>query len=384
MILNLALPAPPITDTMSSPSNLSVAPSASQPLTPEQVKFNRLVARIEKARAELLAWQDETADFAQAHVQRVRPLLVEIEACHRALVDKLDALLAGTGWTKTERRTMRNMLCEEAAGLIESESTDDAQRDHLKAIHDRHAETDFDTENRESMALFKEMFEAVAGVDLGDEAFESEDEMMQRAQERLAAQHEARQTQDQPRRGRPKKPTAAQRKRDDEAREASQSVREVYRQLASALHPDRAVDDADRATRTAQMQRVNQAYDANDLLALFALQLEIEQIDAARLAHATAQRARHYNRVLTAQLAELQAEIEGRQAAFRFQFGLDPFERVQPAKLGVLLNREVAELRAALAEANRDLRRLDDPVAAKRWFKQVRREARMFDDELPF
>ena len=60
------------------------------------------------------------------------------------------------------------------------------------------------------------------------------------------------------------KKTAKQRARDEklkiEADETSLSIREVYRKLVSALHPDREPDPQERARKTALMQRVNQAY----------------------------------------------------------------------------------------------------------------------------
>jgi curved DNA-binding protein CbpA len=42
-------------------------------------------------------------------------------------------------------------------------------------------------------------------------------------------------------------------------------VREVFRKLASELHPDRETDPAEHARKTELMQRVNQAYKAGDL-----------------------------------------------------------------------------------------------------------------------
>src|SRR5690606_20305824 len=82
------------------------------------------------------------------------------------------------------------------------------------------------------------------------------------------------------------------------AREASVSVREVYRKLVSALHPDREIDAAERKRKTRLMQRANQAYERNDLLELLALQIETEQIDAAALASVPEERLKHYNQVL--------------------------------------------------------------------------------------
>jgi hypothetical protein len=84
-----------------------------------------------------------------------------------------------------------------------------------------------------------------------------------------------------------RKPSAAAPAREErhavEADQLKQSVRDIFRKLTSQLHPDREPDAAERARKTALMQRVNVAYAANDLLALLELQLEVEQIDQAEL-----------------------------------------------------------------------------------------------------
>jgi len=364
---------------MKTPANLSLAAGAERPVTPQQRKFNQLVRQIEAARAELLAWQDQVPLFAQAHSQRVRPLQFEFAACHREMVHKLDTLIARPGWTQAQLDTMRQILCSVAGLLIEGNEIDAPQAAEIKALHDKHADTDFDTENRESVAAMKDLLESITGFDLGDDALDSEQGLFDRTQQRLRAQ--AQQEAERAQARRTARPSAAARRRQAEAEQATQSMREVYRKLASALHPDRAADGPDRIARTALMQRVNQAYDAKDLLALFALQLEIEQVDVEHLARATAERAQHYNRVLADQLASLQAQIQAQQTAFCMDYSSDPFLRPNPRKLGVLLEREVSEMRAMIAEARRDLRRLDEPAAAKRWLARMRRQQQSLDDD---
>jgi len=206
---------------------------------------------------------------------------------------------------------------------------------------------------------------------------------MQRAQQKLRDEAERKEQHDAARARRPARQTAAQRKREAEQQEASRSVREVFRKLASALHPDRASDEADRARRTALMQRVNSAYAAQDLLALFALQLEIEQVDAEHLAQASSERMRHYNRVLVAQLEELKDEIESQVAAFGMDFGVEPWRRLNPRKLTPLLDEEVLQIRAALMQLQRDLQLLSEPASTKRWIKKLR-QTQAQDDNDPF
>ena len=365
-------------------SALSIAAQAGAALSPEQRKYNQLVARIEKARTELLAWQEQLPLFAQAHATRMQPLMAELAAQRRQLVLELASLLEQPGWRKAERQTLRRALCEQAADLVDSEFIDEAAAAELRALHDQHADTSLDDARREALDGMKNMFEAVAGVDLGDEAFDSEEALLQRAQQRLLsdAEREA-QRHEQAQAQRPSRQSAAQRKRQAQQEQASKSVREVYRQLASALHPDRADDEADRVRRTALMQRVNQAYDKQDLLGLFALQLEIEQIDSAHLARASTERLRHYNRVLAAQLAELQDEIELQVSAFGMNFGIEPWRRLNPHKLGPVLEDDVRQIRATLAEVARELKQLDQPAGVKRWLQQERQRQKL-DDEDPF
>ena len=229
----------------------------------------------------------------------------------------------------------------------------------------------------------KGLFEAVSGVELGDDELASEEELFERAQARMAERAQAaEQTAQQAPPARERRKSAAERRRENEARQATQTVREVYRKLASTLHPDRAVDAAERDTKTALMQRVNQAYERNDLLALLELQLEIEQVDRSHIAGASAERMKHYNKVLAEQLEELQAETEAREMAFCAEYGLTPPNRLDPRKLGPIVQYQVRELRTALAEAQRERRMLADPAATKRWLKHEQRRQREeeFDD----
>jgi hypothetical protein len=127
------------------------------------------------------------------------------------------------------------------------------------------------------------------------------------------------------------------------------------------------------------MQKANQAYAANDLLALLELQLQIEQVDAGHIANASAQRVKHYNQILAEQLAELRTEAARVETGFRLDFGLQSGWGLSPKKLMATIKEDAREMRAVLAEVQRELRLLDDPVAVKRWLKQARSRRRSDD-----
>jgi hypothetical protein len=135
------------------------------------------------------------------------------------------------------------------------------------------------------------------------------------------------------------------------------------------------------------MQQVNQAYAAGDLLTLLELQLQIEQVDVHHTANLPAQRLKQYNRLLAEQLDELRSEISRTEMGLRADFGLDPFGRLQPGRLGLLIEQNARDLRRELAALHSDLRTLADKVAARRWLARQRqrmREEALFDDGLPF
>ena len=180
----------------------------------------------------------------------------------------------------------------------------------------------------------------------------------------------------------------AQKRAEEDEQRISQTVREVYRKLASALHPDRLgadMPEAERQASTARMQRANAAYESGDLLALLELQLQIDQVDLAHAANVAAEQVRHFNKVLAEQLRELQAEIDGRQHAFCASYGLMTQTRLDPEQLGLLLKDETRALITAQTLLERDRRLLRRDLAQmKQFLRQWRAQQREQDWDLPF
>jgi len=353
-------------------TDLQISPaSADAPLSPRQKRFNTLLRQIDKARQQIVLWKEQASHFAVAHAQRIQPLEDQWLDALRQSVLALDVLLDGEGWTAPEREILGAMLCEAASVLLEE--GDDPR---MKALFDKHSPMDFDTTRREAMLDMKDRAEAMMGLDLGDdEAFETEEDLLahvrQVFEEREAAEEAARSTHAAGRRK-----TAAQQKREAEAQQATQSLREIYRKLASALHPDREPDARRREEKNALMQRVNQAYEASDLPALLELQLRIEQIDERQLANASAERLKQYNRLLNEQLAGLRAEITHIEIDFCLAFGLAAAPGLNPRHLGLRLKGMERDWAIRLHDQQIRLDMLRDPKAVRRWLKRRRQELR--------
>jgi hypothetical protein len=236
----------------------------------------------------------------------------------------------------------------------------------MQAIHDRHADAGPGVDETEAAQVPEE---APTPSDLD---VDSPEDVERRVEEQMQArQAEAERARAAHRAGR-RKPGAHERQARDDARQASQSLREVYRRLAAALHPDRETDPAQRQRKTALMQRANQAYAAHRLLDLLQLQLEAEQIDPARIAALGDQRLGHYTRLLAEQLAELRRQVQAARHDLCAALGLDPV-RSKPATLAKQLARQVKALQLDHEHLRMQLRVLRaDPEALRPWIRQLR------------
>jgi hypothetical protein len=369
---------------------VSIAPDhGASPLSKMQKAFNSLIARIDKKRALLQAWEDAIPAIHQKYAADLRPLQQTFDEHRMRMVQQLDLACDQKGLTGAERRLIAQLIVETASDLLSVR--DDAQ---LKAIYQRHSGSDFDAETAARLEDAKAMVEDIFGVELGDDVdLNSPEDVAERISSILEAQQqaedEARQAQKAHRRQTARR-SAAQAKRE-QAREAeraqlSLSVREVYRKLASALHPDRESDPEERARKTALMQRVNHAYERNNLLQLLELQLELEHIDQHALNNIGEDRLKHYNAILKEQLAELDAEIRHVETGFVESFGLPPFTALTPKSAMRLMKDDIATLRHNIQVIERDLLHMFDSIKTlKAWLKRARypAEAGPFD-EMPY
>lgn len=129
------------------------------------------------------------------------------------------------------------------------------------------------------------------------------------------------------------------------------------------------------------MQRVNQAYEKNNLLQLLELQLELEHINQTDINSIGEERLVHYNKILKGQLRELEVEIIHIEGDFRMRFGIEPYARLSPATLIRTLATDIAHIQQAVREMKENLKHLQDIKKAKAWLKSVSSEPRrdLFD-----
>ncbi len=354
---------------------LSIARNADKaPLTRNQKAFNTLIRKIGQGRARLAAWEATIPRYRQKHLSELQPLIDEAQALEIKTAHALDKAHDHDGLTRTERRKIAYVITEMVDDLL-----DDADDPTLKALYNKHSGSDYDEDQASDQATMKSAVEEIFGFDFGDDFDPNSpdglsEEARAKIREQQAQQDAARQARMEKQAKRKKSPRQLEREAREQA-DAEQlklSIREIYRKLASALHPDREPDPLERERKTALMQKVNQAYDKNNLLLLLELQLELEQIDQDHINNVSETRLTHYNKILREQLAELEHEILRVEAGFMSQYLLDPFDAPDPKNILKLLASQIAEIRLEIGDLQRDLVAFEDPKQLKLWLKKVR------------
>ena len=367
---------------MTKSHTLSIAaPGSTRVLSPGQKKFNALVQQIGVQRQLLAAWNEGLPPVQHRHAQEFVPLMDAYGDLNASLVRLLDQRADNKALSKTDKFFLHELICEMVGPLMHTPHAAE-----MKAIYNRHSAIDFDSKAKAAQDGLKQVVQDELGIDLQGQALDaaSPEELLARVQAHIEAQMEAHMAQQAAQREQARskhqqarrKPSAKQAQAETEQANASQSIRAVYRKLASALHPDREPEITERARKTALMQRVNQAYQENDLLSLLQLQLEIEQIDQNALDGIAEDRLKHYNKVLGGQLEELQHAVQMLEHRFKRQYTVGPHERVNPATLVKVFVRHKQRLVADTQALQRQLKALGgDLKYFKLWLRQQREMA---------
>ena len=356
-------------------------------LSKGQKTFNSQIQQIEKLRTRLAAWEAAATAYQAKYARDMVPL-VKIAAEQRLrLLYRLDSAAEQKDLTRGERRQLSAMVADLAAAILA-----DIDDDDVKAIYNRHSKSDYDTEEAEQLQGLKDLMEGILDVDLGDEAnFNSPEDIMRQAQAKLREQQAHCEAERQARHDKraKRKKSDKQQEKDDQAKadekQISQSIREIYRKLASALHPDREPDPQERERKTGLMQRINKAYDNRNLLQLLELQLELEHIDSVSIGKIDEERLRHYNAILKEQIAELMGELMHVELSFREQFEMSPQARIKPETVLRDLSLQLLLAANSNREMEQTLVALEETKHIKAWLKEARKKpTRRELDEYPF
>ena len=340
-------------------------------LSPEQTRFNKLVARVETLTHEIVAAQALGDAHRLVFMKAIPPLESRCSELMREMILFLHQRLqqkTHKAFTERDRQLMRELVCSLAISFAQS---GDAV---MQAIFDAHSDQSLDEMEQEDAAEVQAMFDDVLKGDAPKlDPLATAEEILLAGAKRLRELEEAQID----------KRNARQSKREKSARDLKGGepqddpetvLRTLYRQLASKLHPDRARDPVARKRKNALMSQANTAYEKRDLMTLLKLQLTVEQLESESIAGMAKEKMAAFTHLLKEQVRALESDLINTHGQLAQEFGLSPFSAFDAISLARNLKEQRAELQAQVSKMEYDFNRVSNNESEmKRWLKEQRK-----------
>jgi hypothetical protein len=339
--------------------------------TAAQKRFNKLMASIEATRAESETIRRVADAQRPAHFQAMQQLAKQSLQIQKDMILFLDRRLQLKGLTASQKQQTSCILlslCDQLAQLDDPE---------LEAVLARHRSPEDMAEREQDEAATAEEAKAFMKDFLGkgfssDQNFSSPEEMLKAAMDYLHARETERMAKRDARKAK-KVPTAREQAAADQQANVQNTLRTIFRQLASALHPDRAGDAGERARKTALMSEVNAAYTRKDLTALLRIQLQCEQIDASKLASLSEDKLKAMCVLLNEQHKAMQQDLMSQRMALARDFGYSANAQFTEAEFSAVLRMQQSAMAEEGDMMRADLAEVQDDKAFKAWLKSQTR-----------
>ncbi|MEP7154810.1 MAG: hypothetical protein ABI905_03495 [Betaproteobacteria bacterium] len=363
---------PAIEPALATPGSLTLVDEPAITLTPAQRTFKRLVEEIEKIENRQQELGGLLDTFRSQFAAKLNPLQDERDTIHRALVLFLDQQLLRDGWPELDRNTMRDVLCKMAELLFGGK-----YHDEMEALFDRHSDVSLADRAAGQKRELAEDLEAAFGVDVNTVAEDATpEEMLREALRQLEAEDAAGEQAANVRAAlkNSKRKSARVREEEKQALDAGNLLKQIYRKLTSALHPDREADPAERLRKTALMTEVNKAYADGNLLKLLHLQWQVLKMDSRAAGEMADDKLKVINQTLAQQRDELKKECRELEVMIRERFHLPPTGALTSASLQKALKAQAANARIGNGNLRHDLTSIRHRRAEFRTWLGVQRE----------
>ena len=301
--------------------------SQQRPLTPVQKKFNQLTKKIGRQKQLLQEWK-EVAEVAQQRVHgELIPLSEQLTLKRARLIEILHEASLNYKFNAKEQVQLGQLICK-FGNLVLGRNLDDAQEKNIQHIFEVHSginvaeesQAAFEEEKLQFIQELKEQF----NIDPDDIDMDNPELLF----EKIAQQQEQQQPQ------KPRKKTAKQLEKEQKQQQAdaqaNKSLKQIYQRLAASLHPDREPDEQKKVLKTELMRRATDAYQAEDLIGLIQLRVEISQQEQSHVGQLADEQLGLYNLNLTKYSKQLDVELLGYEAQLAELCRFDLFDPVTP------------------------------------------------------
>jgi hypothetical protein len=370
-------------DTAPALSSLMVQADAQAKLTPAQQRFNELLAHIERLSGQIQRLETWSDRHRYAHIQALRESVQQAQVHRKSLLLFVHERLQTADLTDRQQRMARGLV----RGWIGQLSA--AADPQVQALVDEYVSEEDTQEAAEELAeaaqAMRERIEEALGQPLNKPSqYQTPEEMMQAGMRQWQQQQEANEAKKNAKRTARKAQKQAQKKTAAAEKgevpvglmrelDAKSAIRTIFRQLASALHPDREPDEQERLRKTGLMSEVNAAYEKNDLTTLLRLQMQVSQVSPKNTACSALMaddKLIAMSLLLKEQVAALEDDLAQLENRLSRELCVSVRADADEAVMAQSLQRLQADQRYITDTLAADLRRIQNDAELKRWLKE--------------
>ena len=354
-----------------APIHLPVEQAGASPQSqsPGARAYRFQLQRVDKLRTQLRELEALAQQQRDERLRWLVPLQQRERVLQADLVRALDAQLATDALGPRHRSAAVDCLTTHAQTL--AENGDGALADEMQRLHDRHSRHSLAHKHQAAAQALREQLESVLGQALhGVDERASADEVLQAARHQWHSERDAARDKKQARaqaRQAKRVPAPAQLQQED----AAAQLRRIYRQLASALHPDREADESRRRHKTALMSEANAAYERKDLVTLMRLQQQAALVPADAVPNTPDDQLATLALLLKQQVADLERERAEQQEALAQANALPDGVVANANSLKAHLLAQVQALEGRVSTLQVALDQAGSVASLKRWLNKA-------------
>jgi hypothetical protein len=365
------------TSLASGEGSVVVIVGSTRTLSTIQRRFNQLIARLQDQRQELARWKTFQQEFHERMARDYEPLSTQLRQKQIEMVKLLDRTLDGKGLGSKQRHKVFDIFSQILQDLLAEAS--DAE---LVRLYDKYADVAFTDEQKNAIETMTTLAREAFGIDTQDySGGEGPEELAAWIGEQVRRSES--EPAPSPKRKRKSRAGLSEAMANKTAEGGTRALREIFRKLVSELHPDREADPAKLLRKTDLMKEVNRAYAAGDLLRLLEIQLDIEQIDAAKIANLAEEQLGRYIKVFEEQSRRLREEIAEILEPFAMVTGRRSSTQLTPECVRRALQSDIQGLKHLLRDIESDLVRFQDTRQLKDSIRLYRIEPMEEEDWIP-
>ena len=318
-------------------SGIVITRQESGPISIEQQEFTALVDEAKSLAEKTASLRALIDEHRVTFWGIVRPLQARQAGLKRATILMLDEKLSIEGLTAKQQRQIKRIICRTAKEFAQK---GDAE---MRLLHDKHSDEEDDYENI--------------------------DEVLHASIDRLRTQAEAREKVKEKRRKRAGKSAVDHGLAEDDF-DTKATLRAIYRQLASALHPDRETDPVKRTYKTSLMSEANTAYEQHDLFTLLQLQSKANLTEKQITASLSVEKIPALIQLLEHRIQLLRRALRDIEIETVAEFVLPSAVSITAPSLKSHLKKTQLDLMSNITDLKADMVNMSTRIGLKRWLKE--------------